>query len=84
MFISEEKHHRTRIVKFVHFIEIGNFVNIHKIEDREVFAFVGDAVQDFVLFFAGVVPVSSETDYDYAVVFRHYCLVDVPACVEMW
>jgi hypothetical protein len=69
MFIAEEEHHRTGIVKLVHFVEIRDFVYIDEIEDGKVLAFVGDAVEDFVLFFAGVVPVAAEADDDNAVIF---------------
>lgn len=84
MFIAEEEHDGTWIVELVHLVEIRDFVDINEIEDGKVLALVCDAVEDFVLLFAGVVPVAAEADYHDSVVFRHDGLVDVPACVQMW
>jgi len=83
MFVPEKEHDRTRIVQFVHLVEVWDFIDINEVEDGKIFAFVGDAVEDFVLFHAFFVPVAAKPDNDYAVIFGHDGLVDVPAGVEM-
>jgi hypothetical protein len=81
MFIPEEKHDGTRVVEFVHLVEIGDFIDVDEVEDGKVFAFIGYAVEDFVLFHALFVIIATEADHDDTVVFGHDCLVDVPAGV---
>jgi hypothetical protein len=83
MFIPEKEHDGTRIVKFIHLVKVGDFIDVDQVENGKVFAFIGDAVKDFVLFHAFFIPVAAETDDYYAVVFGHDGLVDVPAGVEM-
>ena len=69
MFIPEKEHDCARIVKFIHLVEIGYFVDINKVEDCKILAFVGDAIEHFVLFHPGFVPVASEADYHYSIIF---------------
>jgi hypothetical protein len=83
MFIPEKEHDRTRIVKFLHLVEVEDFIDVDQVENGKVFAFIGDSIKDLVLFHAFFIPVAAETDDNYAVVFGHDCLVDVPASVEM-
>ena len=83
MLVAEEKHDGDRVIKFIHLVEIGDFVDINEVNDGKVFDFFGDAVEDFILFHAFLVPVAAEADDDEAIVFGHDGLVDVPAGVEV-
>jgi hypothetical protein len=84
MLVTKEEHDSTRVIKFIHFVEVWNLVNVNKVEDSKVLDLVGDAVEDFILFHALLVPVTAEADDDEAVVFGHDGLVNVPASVEVW
>lgn len=81
--VAEEEHERTRIVEFVHLVEVGNLVDVAEVNDGVVADLVGDLVEDFVLAHAVWVPVATEADDDQAVLFGQDGLVDVPAGVEM-
>jgi hypothetical protein len=47
--VSEEEHERTRVVKFVHLVEVGDLVDVAEVDDSEVADLVGDLVEDFIL-----------------------------------
>lgn len=80
----EEEHDRTRVVQFVHGVEIGDAVYIADIYDGEVFDTFGNLVEDFVLAHAIWVVVATEANYDEALVLGEDGLVDVPTRIEMW
>lgn len=80
----EEEHDRTRVVQFVHGIEIRDTVDVADVYDGEVLDALGDFVEDFVLAHAVWVVVAAKADHDEALVFGEDRLVDVPAGVEMW
>lgn len=53
VFISIKKHDGTRVVEFVHFVEIGDFGDVDEVDYGKVFYFFGDGVECFVHFHAG-------------------------------
>jgi hypothetical protein len=64
VFVAEEEHDGHGIVELVHLVEIGDLVQIADVDDGEVLYAVGDAVEDFVLAHAVLVPVATEADDD--------------------
>jgi hypothetical protein len=45
VFVAEKKHHRHRIVQFVHFIEIGHFGDVYQINDGKILHFLSNFEQ---------------------------------------
>jgi hypothetical protein len=64
VFVAEEEHDGHGIVELVHLVEVGDLVQIADVDDGKVFHAVGDAVEDFVLAHAVLVPVATEADDD--------------------
>lgn len=83
MFISKEEHDGNRVVEFVHFVEVGDLIDIAEVDDCKVLDLFGDTVEDFVLSHAVGIPVASKADNYETVFFGHDGLIDVPASLEV-
>lgn len=49
VFIAEEEHDRARVVQLVHCVELGDFGDVHQIDDHKVLDEVGNLPESLVL-----------------------------------
>lgn len=83
VFVAEEPHDGTGIVELVHLVEIGDLVNVAKVDNAEVLDALGDLVEDLILPHAVGVPVAAEADADQTLLLAEDGLVDMPAGGQM-
>jgi len=78
MLVAPEEHDGTHIVELVHLVEVLDDSVVACVDDSKISDLVGNLVEHFVLRPSVFVFRVTEADYDYAFVFGHAGLINVP------
>jgi len=81
--ISPEEHDSHGIVQLVHTLEVGHFIQIAEVDDREVFYAICDLVEYLILAHTFRVVITSESNDYEALFFTKDGLVNVPASSQV-